>query len=233
MSRRLVLIVGVLLFAVLFLGRELGWLTADRSIIASTPTVRPFFQLAEVRVPGGEQLCIDGVTFEPDAQAAQVQARTVQEGGALPPLRLEATAPGGYRATAVSQAGGRGDTVLTIPFDAAPRTIPDGRVCLTNTGRRSIAFLAAGEGRSQSPARTTVDGEEAPVDVALTLLREQPGSILGNLGTVLDRITAFRPFPVGIVSVWVLAMLLVFGVPLAAAWVVQRAANEDEDRFPT
>jgi hypothetical protein len=47
---------------------------------------------------------------------------------------------------------------------------------------------------------------------------------------VLRHAGAFRPFPIGQVSLWLLLALLVVGTPVGIAWAVQRAADEDDEQ---
>jgi len=222
--RKGVLITVLVLFAGWFVWKALPFLTAQRAVIAATPTTQPSdpSAIAPVKVKGGERACLDRIPFGPDASYVQVTPTA----GRFPAgaIAVEARAPG-YVARTRIPAGAPGDAPVNAKIAPAPHDVGDGVLCLTNEGRHTVAFYGVNPGRGESPSTTTVDGRPVPQDLSLTLL--SPGnSIGGRLGDISSHLAAFRPLAGW--EVFLLGLLAVLGVPIAVGVALARAAAEDD-----
>lgn len=224
MSRRGATATFVAALALLALTQWLGYVRADRVVIASTPTVKPRSTLAEFRLGGGQRACITAVEFSPQAQAAAVQVTRTRGGG--PALELTAQAPG-YRARGAVQGGYGEQTLVEIAFAAAPRTLEGGTLCLRNAGREAVAFLGNMEGRSVARQTVTLDGVASPTQLSVTLQERAPHPLAARAGVLLAHLSAFRPSVVGPVTLWALVFAIGLGVPVLVGRALARAVRED------
>jgi hypothetical protein len=224
-----VLIGTLVLFAAWFVVKAVPFLTEGRPAIWATPTSSPFSagQLVPVAVPAGERVCITGMPWGPQARYVELQmlpgvrART-------PPVAVEATGPGGYRATGTIAAGLRQNEKGVARIAAAPDEVT-GTLCATNRGRRALSLYGVPkQGRFVVPGvRMTVAGE--PVldrQLSVTLLSSPDQSLIGRMGDVLWHAAAWRP--IGTWALWILMALLLVGTPVAVAVALARAAADDD-----
>jgi hypothetical protein len=213
------------LFVVWFAWKGVPFLTTERPATYATPTVQPTepATLAPIAVKGGKTACTDNIPFGPDARYVQFTL----VGGKYPAsaLSIVASAPG-YRATARLPAGTPGNALQTVRLAPASRPVENGRLCLTNEGRRQVAFYGINPGRGSSPSTTVVDGKPIPQELSITLLTSPSQSLGARLGTVASHIAAFRPVTGW--QVFLLGLLAVLGVPVAVAYALARAAAQDE-----
>lgn len=209
-------LVAAAVFVLGLLPAAVVWLTEERTYTASTPTARPIGPPAIVDVPAGARACLGNtLVFEPDAGAVRFQVRAGRQPG--PPLELLAEAPG-YRATARHPGGYRGDAPLEVPIAPAPSESPNGRLCVRNAGDRAVGLIATGESRYYAPLKMTVDDRVVEAQWSVALIDPEPASVLGRLGTVADRVTAFRP---DVLAAWmVVALMLAAGIGIPALVVV-------------
>ena len=73
------------------------WLTEQRTVVASTPSLDGISFRAEVKLPGGKTACIRPVPLDPNVREVQMLLDT--RGSGAPAVDLTMTGPGGYRAT--------------------------------------------------------------------------------------------------------------------------------------
>jgi hypothetical protein len=218
------LLAGLALLVALAVWKVVPWLTQERTITASTPTVMPLGPAAQLGVPARQAVCLRGVVFDRHTQAAQIVVFHGRRPG--PALSLTASAPG-YAATGRAQGGYPDGSVVTIPFPAADRERADGTLCVRNDGTRPIGLAATGDARSKSDATTvTVAGRPAEPQPSFTLVERRPASVLGSAGTILERVAAFRPF--GTWLLWPLAILTLLAAPVLVIVAVAAAARDDE-----
>jgi hypothetical protein len=228
MPSRGALVFGTLLFVAIAAAWFAPFMTRDRLVVASTPTVRPFFQLSVVPLPAGGRACVQGVIFEPSAQAAQVQVTSLRRGG--PRLDLTASAPG-YTASGTLAPGYGEGAVVTIGLSRVSGQSRVGRLCLINRGRHAIGLAGTAAPRSlSSSAQVTVNGRRAPAQISLTMVQRAPSSLLHESATILERAAAFRPVGRGVL--WPLALLVAFAVPLLVLVALSRALREDCEQAP-
>jgi hypothetical protein len=225
--RRGVLAGTLVLFLAWFLVKALPFLTDGRPATWATPTSTPFSgdQLAPVTVPAGGRICVSGMPWAPDARYVQLRVLPGVRGRS-PALDVLATAPG-YRAAATIPAGLPQNADAIAKIDPAPREVT-GSLCVTNRGTTKLGFYGVLEkGRLAAPVEVTVDGRpSADRQLSVTLLTNPSQSLLGRFDDVLDHVAAFRP--VGPWLVWLLALALMLGTPLALALTLAAAVGEDE-----
>jgi hypothetical protein len=96
-----------------------------------------------------------------------------------------------------------------------------------NAGRTDVWFLGTVEERALATQRTSLDGEPAPVQLAVTLQEREPRAFLARVGELLDRAAAFRPAYLGPAVLWLLLAGVVLLVPAAVLAAFRRALDED------
>ena len=219
------LAVTLALLALLVLAGFLPWLLRERAAVSSTPIIRPPSVVAELQLRPGREACVSDVLFTPEAEEVKVQVtRTRQDAG--PRLELTATASG-YRAQATAPAGYGPRQDLEIALPAAQRQVGGGKLCVRNAGRTDVWFLGTVEERALATERTSLDGEPAPVQLAVTLQEREPRAFLARVGELLDRAAAFRPAYLGPAVLWLLLAGVVLLVPAAVLAAFRRALDED------
>jgi len=203
----------------------LPWLTKDRPDVTGTPTPPAFNTVTPIRLGPGSTACERSVAFSPQTRALTILAD--KQPGPTPPLRVVARAPG-YRAAATIPGGYAGLAPLTASVPAPPRSVL-GEVCVENAGRRRVALQGTTEGRIQNRAITSVDGEDTPVKMTLLLTEGVERSLADRPGEIFDRIAAYKPPFVGTVSLAILALLVLLGVPAGVLYAVWRGIAAADD----
>jgi hypothetical protein len=227
MRRAAWVVATIVLFALLFTVKKvLPFLDTRAQEIYATPTTQPTdsASLATIQVPGkGGRVCLDGVEYGPGAKWVYVTVRA--ERFKTGPIRIEARAPG-YRARTTQRGGLAGDVPVIVPIEPARRAVGGGTLCLRNAGRHRVGFFGINPGRGSSPTQTTVDGHDLKQQLSLTLLTSPSSSLGSRLGTMFDHVAAFRPVTGW--QVWLVALLVGIGAPVAIAFALLRAAAQDE-----
>jgi hypothetical protein len=199
----------------------LRFLTADRDVVAATPSPRPIFVVTYVPIPPGERLCLSDVTIPDDARRLRVKVRTYSRPG--PGLDVALRGRGYTQALAV--AGGYRDGAV---IDAPMRPPPEarlGQVCLRQDGTRPVALVGTTEERTLSRPEGAIDGKPIPADTYLAFYEAGSASALHETGAIVDRMSAFRPGIVGPWLLWPLLVLVVLGVPCGVVWAALRAVH--------
>jgi hypothetical protein len=213
------------LLALLVLAGFLPWLLRERAAVSSTPIIRPPSVVAELQLRPAREACVSDVLFTPQAEEVKVQVtRTGQDAG--PPLAWTASAPG-YRARAAAPAGYGPRQDLEVALAPAKRQVGGGKLCVRNAGRTDVWFLGTVEERALATQRTSIDGEPAPVQLAVTLQEREPRAILARTGELLDRAAAFRPAYLGPGVLWLLLAGVVLLVPAAVLAAFRQALDEE------
>lgn len=200
------------------------WLTEQRVVPASTPSLEGISSRAEVKLPGGKTACIRPVPLDPNVREVQMLLDT--RGKRAPAVDLTMTGPGGYRATGRFAGYAPSDASLVMTrLSQAPPQAADGQLCLHNTGRRAIGLVGTGEPESVTLPVTYV-GDKPPgeVDPAITFLSGKQRSLAQQAGTILDRAALFTGAIPGWLM-WPLALLFALGLPLGAAWALLLSAR--------
>jgi hypothetical protein len=214
---------GVLIVVAL-LAWGIPWLTKSRADTTATPTPPPFAAVAPITLKGGSVACENAVALATQTRAATIL--TAKFVGAGPRLRVVASAPG-YEGVGTIAAGYRGEQALRVELPAPPRDAI-GTICVENTGRRAIVLQGTTEGRIQNRSATSIDDKVIPAKMALILTEQTNRSLADRPGEILDRIAAFKPFYVGPVSLLLLGLLVLVGVPAGVLYAIARGiADED------
>jgi hypothetical protein len=100
-------------------------------------------------------------------------------------------------------------------------------VCLRNAGRGPVAPFGNADVAAVDQTYT-IDGEAQGVDAAL-VFRQEPRSLLSRFALIVQRAALFRPGWVGAWTYWLLAALVVLGLPALLAFALARAGAADED----
>ncbi len=209
---------GVVLIVLLF-ALILPALDSSRRIATEVPQPPPLQSVSLVEIPGGQQACSDQIGLLPGAQVAQMRIGTY--GKAPAPLLFALSAPG-YRETIPVAPSYVDNGLLEVAFKGPARVL-EGSVCLTNLGHTPVALYAAA-GRSESRSTTTVDGRLWPANFDLAFYSAKRQSLLDDAGTIMRRLRLFHAH-VGLGLLWVLALMFVIGVPLAAVATLTSASR--------
>ncbi|UGS38756.1 hypothetical protein [Capillimicrobium parvum] len=201
------------------------WVTKERADVTSTPTPPAFSTVTPITLSPGSRACESSVAFSPQTRSLILLA--AKQDGPTPPLRITARAPG-YRAGVTIPGGyaGLSSLVAAVP---PPQGSVLGEVCVENAGRRKVQLQATAEGRIQNRATTSVDGEPVQPKMTLLLTEGVNRSLADRPGEILDRIAAFKPPFVGSVSLALLALLVVVGVPAGVLYAIWRGLAAADD----
>jgi hypothetical protein len=110
--------------------------------------------------------------------------------------------------------------------------IPRGRrmdVCFRNAGAWKVA-LFSGPGHDNETSFGTLDGRFFQSDIVIDFVRSKPRTTLSMVPDVFRRAALFHPSWVGAWTFWLLAAVLVLGVPAALVRAVRATAPGERDR---
>ncbi len=220
MARRLAAFttaVGMLLVALLVVW---PFATKDRALPATVPQPPAIKTLSLVEVPAGGRACLKDVAV--DQHSALARVKVGSEGVPGPPLTLVLTGEG-YRAVARQPGGYPDNAVVDLPV-RPPRAVTEVDACLRNGGTARILLYGTAD-RAQSTALTYVDGKRVPANFQLAFFEARPASFADRAATIADRTTRFRPG--GAWLAWLLAGLVLVGVPVALVGAVAASAEEE------
>ena len=199
------------------------WATKKREVAASVVQPAPLFSTPVVPVKKNKVACVTEATITPRSEVARIRVGTRRRPGV--PLAMSVTAPG-YHATGRIGATWKDNDLLSFPF-TPPKHVVVGRVCFRNQGRHVMDFYAADD-RTVTRSDTFVDGRRAKAHIQLALYEAQPHTVGQRLGDVVDKLGVFRSGLTPAWIVWLLAVLLLVGVPVAVFWAMFRAAGTAE-----
>jgi hypothetical protein len=220
-----VIAVGLLVLAFVALRDVRPFVQAPRGVSEGTAVPPAVFALAHVPIERGQQACLNDVTLTRTLEVAHANA-TIAGGAPGPRLRVSASGPGGYRTSTVVRRGWKSGAGLSVRLTAPPRDLR-GSVCFENLGRRTVALYATAEGRTLARPATTVDGAPVEADLSLAFSRADPVALADRPGELIERMTAFVWSPLGSWAGWVVAVLLVVGVPLGVLLALGTAVRRD------
>ena len=201
------------------------WLTKDRPDRTSTPTPPPFATITPIVLQPGEEACESLVALSPDTRQVTILSDRFE--GTGPRLRVVASAPG-YRGVGEIPAGYHGLEGLSTTIPAPPRDAI-GQICVRNVGDEPAQLQGTAEGRIQNRSVTTVDGEPIEAKMSLLLSEGVNRSIADRPGEILARISAFKPPIVGSVSLSILFVVVLLGVPAGVLYAIWRGIARDDD----
>ncbi|HEV2060722.1 MAG TPA: hypothetical protein VGR11_15325, partial [Solirubrobacteraceae bacterium] len=94
-------------------------------------------------------------------------------------------------------------------------------------GRRTIGLAGTKVPRERARVEVRLDGREIVTQPWLTFVQRPEASVLARAGEILDRVSAFRPFPAVAPLLGLLALLVLVGVPLAIVLALALAERAD------
>jgi hypothetical protein len=199
------------------------WLLDERDHLAVTPQPPAVEQHTEVKLPADGRACMNLVALDEHSEEARVH--TAAKGRTVP-LEITIRGEDGYVARGRASADYRPGDVVALPVDPPPESLI-ATLCVHNAGERST-WLDAVQDRRRSRSTVYVDGVPATVSFVIQFAERQPVSILERLPDSLRRMTVLRPAVVSEVTLWLLLVLFVAGIPIVALWAFARAVGEDE-----
>jgi hypothetical protein len=223
----LVWIAGAAVIIVLALGKMIPWSTADRQVIAGSPSLGGLYSISAPKLRKGARACVSYVPLTTEVRSVSIVARTATQ---PVPLTLELSAPG-YKTTALAPANwpSGGPTPVTVALPKSPPRDVVGKLCITNAGTHSIDLVGTDEPRSQVAAQSTIDGKPVS-DLAVTLYGGQE-SVLSRTGTIVGHAADLTSTVPSFIA-WIFVLALVIGVPLAALLALSISFGAEADDEP-
>jgi hypothetical protein len=120
-----------------------------------------------------------------------------------------------------------------VPYGSAaqarlPRTLPGEkpyRLCV----RADADVNILGASASTSSGQLRIGGRESGLAMAFVFGSPHPGTVLGELSSIVERAALFRPGWVGAWTFWALAALFIAAIGLLARGLMSAAAQDNED----
>jgi len=219
------------LAAVLIVLAVLVWfrpyLSEKRGPTAGVPTPSPLFVAADFPVAPHQQACMQDVTIESSSRVAEFELRpaSVSKAGG-PPVDLVLSGDG-YSAV-VHVPGGYPGGGVTLPMSPPAHTLI-GSACFVNRGHSTVLLAGSTEPRTVARSPTLVAGKAVVGDVSLTFLGGAPRSLQDELGEVFGHVSTLTDDLVPVWLIWILALLVAFGMPIAVIAAIYFALSEEED----
>ena len=218
------------LAAVVMLLGALAWfrpyLTRKQFSTSTVAAPSALIAVSPFALAPGQQACMLNVAVEPNSFAAQFELHAAKAGArGGPPVALELSAPD-YRSVS-ELAGGYPGGLATIPVKP-PRHSLLATACFTDKGNTDVVLLGSAEARTISRSPTTVAGVGVVGDVALTFIDTRPHSLLGQAGTIFSHASNLTDHLIPVWLIWILAVLVAFGVPFGILAAFYTALSEDE-----
>lgn len=209
---------GLLLFGSYLLHRERP--------LAGTPAPPALFNATVFTLPTHQRACMGSITLPPRGRILQLDLREAPSGThGSSPIDAVLSAPG-YRAVA-HVPGEQSEGLVEVPIHPPPHPVV-GSVCLINRGNAPLALAGSTEARSVSRATLTINGKATTGDIALTFLYDRRQSRLARLGEVFDHASNLTDRLVPVWLIWILAISVLFTVPIGTVALFRRALREDE-----
>jgi hypothetical protein len=207
-------VVGLALFA-LFVA--VPFLDKKRDIPAEVPSPPALSEVDLLNVKPGQRLCMSDIGVSKESRGMRFTVGTYGKPG--PALRVSFDG----RLSGV-RAGYADNSTLSVAIPPPPHSELTS-VCITNAGRTRVALYGAAD-RARSRVTTTIDGSAQPATVALSFSEAKPVSFLGQAGVIAGRIAVFRGFVDHAWIVWLLAIAMVFGVPVLIGVALGASARQ-------
>src|SRR3954453_12959198 len=199
--------------------------TEDCSVIAPTPVPGPLFGSTPIPVKGGATACQQNVTFNSQTQIAEIGVTTGGKPG--PALAIKADAPG-YHVRSAGPGGYHDEPALRFDLAAPPRPVI-GTLCMKNTGRAPISLSGTGEFRTMGRPSLVIDGTRVPIDAKLVFYAKRRSSYLSRVGQIFSHAATFTPAFFSQAVLIVLALLALWGIPVAMAAAYTAAVEADRE----
>jgi hypothetical protein len=208
------LAVGALIWFVPFLAH-------GRQSVAEVPAPVPLKSITQFALAPGQQACMSYVAVTPNSRLARfrVRAGTAQGG---PPIELilhgagyesRTRVPGGYRTGSA--------TVQIVP----PKEPLLGTACFVDRGNSAALLVGTVEPRTVSRSSTRIDGRPVVGDIAIAFLDSRRRALIDSTPEIFSHASNLTDHLVPVWLIWILAFLVVLGVPIgtmAAFYVAMR-----------
>jgi hypothetical protein len=201
-------------------------------VVAGVPDPPGLFVAAEFTVPAHGQACLSAVTIDADSDLAQFslwQAKPRASGG--PPVDLLLSAPG-YHAIVHVPGGWPGGSV-TLPIKPPTHKSRLGTACFRDVGSVPVALTGTTETRTVSRSPMAIDGQGVYGDIALAFLDSRNRPLTDEIATTFDHASNLTDGLVPPALVWLIAIVVVLGVPLGCVAAFYLALREDEQAAGT
>ena len=199
-------VIGVALFAGFV---AVPFATKHRQTPAEVPSPPPLRNIDLLNVGPGSRLCLTDLVVSAQARGMTFSLGTYRRPG--PPLDTTITA-GDYSSTRTVAGGYADNSAIQVPIPPPPSSRA-AEVCITNRGKRKIAFYGSGLDPARSRVRAVLDNSYQGFTPTFTFTDGDP-SIAGNAGVTAGRIAVFRGFLDHAWIVWLLAVAMVAVVPV-------------------
>jgi hypothetical protein len=166
-----------------------------------------------ILIQSGQRVCQRNIDVEEPFDSVSLLLATYFQPGPRLEMRVSDDRSGRTLATGVLPDGYPDSKVSVTKLD---RTVPAaGRatLCVRNTGARKVAMFS-GPYSDNEPSSGAIDGRYIAYDLLVEFVRSKPRSTLSLIPDVFQRASLFHPAWVGPWTFWVLAALLLVGVPL-------------------
>jgi len=213
-DRALTVVGATVVLVVLLATLVIPYLDQSRRIATEVPQPAPLFSVALVELLPNQQGCADEIGLLPGRQVAEMRIGTY--GKRDSPLLMTFVAPG-YRESVSVPPTYVNNGLLDVPFNG-PAKVLEGSVCVANRGHDPVALYASAD-RTKSRSNTIVNGGPWPSNFDLAFYTAQRRSLLDQAGTIMRRLRLFHAH-VGLGLLWLLAVLVAIGVPLAGVAAV-------------
>lgn len=201
----------------------------DERELAFTLGVVPGLVAAELGP--GDSVCQAPVNVPADFTGVRFQVGTYRRPG--PPLTVAVrSVESGRRLASGRLPAGYPDVSQPVVGVGPVRGSQRVEICVSNAGRRRAALY--GNSTVAAPGtEARIGSRQLGNDLTLIFERGEPRSMLSLLPDVFERASVFRPGWVGTWTFWLLAGLLLAGVPLLLALALARSQDEPGPSSPT
>ena len=218
------------LAGVLVLAGLLAWfvpyLTRKQQFVAEVPAPAAFYAITEFAVAPHQQACMNAVTVDQNSRLAQFQLRPAKPTpGGGPPVDLVLSAAG-YRGV-VHVPGGYPASSVALPLAPPDRALL-ATACFVNRGSTVVLLDGTAEARTISRSAMLIDGTAVSGDIALTFTDNRLRSLSDRLGEVFGHASNLTDRLIPVWLIWVLAILVAFGAPIAVLTAFYLALKTDE-----
>jgi hypothetical protein len=215
----------VLLLGALFIVRP--FVAAPREQPAEIVSPASLDKTDAVELAPGHAVCFANAVMEHHSEQIRFTIGAATNG--TPPIDVRIQGAG-YDYTAkvpasVQQVQTVQASVMSVPVDTPVR------VCFQDRGDKPVSLFASSD-RTRSRSVAEVDGTPTGKSVWFGFYEPAPRAITERLPATIDRMTVFRPGYVTPGVLWVLAVLLIVGVPVGVVWAYQRGLRDDERAEP-
>ena len=213
---RITAVVILVVFAFGTLRWFVPFVSGDRTVITSSPSLAGVFSSNQVRVKPRAVLCVAPVPFDPASQLVRLNVTSARRAS---PLAIEARGPGYVARTRLAHYALGTGVGVSAPL-TAPRREVSGSLCVRNAGRSSVSLTGTQEPRSLVAAQTTLDGKVLPAQgIAVSFFAARPAALDARAGTIAGHVSALAGGLLPTWLLWPLAVLFLVGLPLLTAAV--------------